>query len=72
MALRWNRSSPLRLIIPLHQQLIAGVQETAAGNHQDGCHRRSVAVRDDPGIVVLAFALEDDDELLAFTRRGAS
>jgi hypothetical protein len=39
-------SRMLRLVMPLHEQLVAGVQDAAAGNHQDGRHGRSLAVRD--------------------------
>ncbi len=53
----------LRLVIPLHGQLVAGVQGTAAGNHEDGRHRRSLAVRDDPGIIPFAITAEDYEKL---------
>ena len=41
------------LVIPLHQQLVAGVQDAAAGNHQDGSHGRSLADGDDSGVIGL-------------------
>ncbi len=53
----------LRLVIPLHEQLVAGVQGAAAGNHEDGRDGRPLAVRDDASIIPFAIATEDDEKL---------
>jgi hypothetical protein len=47
----------------MHEQLIAGVQDTTASNHQYSRHGRAFAIRHDPRVVTFAIAAEDDDEL---------
>jgi hypothetical protein len=40
----------------MHEQLIAGVQDTAAGNHEDGRHSGPLAVWDNAGVIPFAIA----------------
>jgi hypothetical protein len=53
----------LRLVILLHEQMVAGVQGAAAGNHQDRHFCSPFAIGDDRGLVVLARAAKNYDEL---------
>ncbi len=46
----------------LHKQLIAGMQDAAASDHEDGRHGRSLVIGNDPGVIPFAIAAKDDEE----------
>jgi len=47
----------------LHQQSIAGMRSTAAGNHENGRYSCSLWRGDDAGVILLAIEAKDDKQL---------
>jgi hypothetical protein len=56
---RWHGSP---LVVSLHKQVVAGMQDTAASDHQDGRCRRAFAVGDDSGVIAFAVPLKNYDQ----------